>query len=127
MGNTAEQNQKAARNGRVGEKYASIVYETPIATNAVIDGEYQGRPLEVKTSQVWITDAGNFGGRRRGRFYLRQAQHEALLECGGLYAFVLLDEDGAVLMSRLREPRDVCDSIKGVKQIIWPRIFPEFL
>ena len=86
----SEHNSRSIRNGILGEKYAEIHYQTTVCQNALIDGEYHGRPLEVKTCQVWIFDAGNARRRRRGRYYLRQDQHRSLVSKNGLYAFVLL-------------------------------------
>lgn len=121
----SQQNQKAARNGKIGEHFASIVYDTEIAQGALIDGEYYGLPLEVKTTQVWVYDAHNSQGRRRGRFYLTKEQHKFLLETGGYYCFVLLDESGDVIFSRLRLASDV-DLPPSSRQLVWTRIFEEF-
>lgn len=121
----SEQNQKAYRNGRIGEYYASIVYDTEISTNALIDGEYCGLPLEVKTTQVWVYDASNTQMRRRGRYYLTKEQHKYLLETGGYYCFVLLDEEGKVIFSRLKLAADV-DMPPSSRQVVWTRIFEEF-
>ncbi|MDD4985370.1 MAG: hypothetical protein PHQ43_06210, partial [Dehalococcoidales bacterium] len=125
----AQQNQKASRNGRLGENYASIMYQTEIATNAIHDGTYNGAPLEVKTCMNWITDAGNSRARRRGRFYLPRFQHAALLRADGNYAFFVIAEDGALLFAKLvtasfLEEHEYVRP-RGTSQIVWTHLFPE--
>lgn len=121
----SEQNRKVARNGAIGERYAAIVYDTQIAVNALIDGEHQGLPLEVKTSQIWVRDASNSKNRRRGRYLLDQTQHDYLLDNNGLYAFVLLDQAEEIIFSRLVFAKDVPMPEKSM-QVVWTRIFEEF-
>lgn len=54
-------------------------------------------PLELKTCQRWIDDRGSRGDRRRGRWWIGRRAHEDLLELGGGYVLVVLDETGDVL------------------------------
>ena len=122
----SEHNSRSSRNGIIGEKYAEIHYQTTVCQNALIDAEYKGRPLEVKTCQVWIYDACNAGKRRRGRYYLKQDQHRALLSKNGLYAFVLLNKDGKVLLSKLVDANDISMPNRENWQLPWFKIFDDF-
>ena len=122
----SEHNERSARNGLIGENYAEIHYQTTVCQNALIDAEYNGRPLEVKTCQVWIHDASNSKRRRRGRFYLRQAQHTALISKNGLYAFVLLNKEGKVLFSKLVDANAISMGNRENWQLPWFKIFNDF-
>jgi hypothetical protein len=122
----SEHNSRSSRNGIIGENYAEIRYQTTVCQKALIDGEYKGRPLEVKTCQVWIFDACNAGKRRRGRYYLKQDQHRALLSKNGLYAFVLLNKEGKVLISKLVNANDIPMRNRENWQLPWFKIFDDF-
>jgi len=54
VGALAVGNWKAKRNGRIAEMLATILYDTEISTNAVIDGHYQGRTSR-SYSHSWRT------------------------------------------------------------------------
>ena len=129
MSTLAERNRKASRNGRFAEIAASVDFATEIATNAVIDGHYDGKPLEVKACMAWITDGSNSKFRRRGRFFLQRFQHARLLEADGNYAFYVLDDDGEVLCAKLVSARwlEALGLVKprGSTQIVWTRLWPE--
>ncbi len=129
VGAVAIGNWKAERNGRIAEALASILYDTEISVNAVIDGEYQGRPLEVKACQEWVTDANNSNSRRRGRFWIARKQQKELIEGDGFYAFFVLDEHGDYLMSKLVSAREVSKYVghESSFQITWTRVFPELV
>ena len=122
----SEHNARSALNGIIGENYAEIHYHTIVCQNALRDDEYMGRPLEVKTCQVWIYDACNARKRRRGRYYLRQDQHRVLLAKKGLYAFVLLNKDGKVLFSKLVDANTISMGNRENWQIPWFKIFDDF-
>ncbi len=122
----SEHNARSSRNGTIGEKYAEIHYHTNVCQNALIDGEYHGRPLEIKTCQVWIFDACNACCRRRGRYYLKQDQHRALLSKNGLYAFVLLNNEGKVLLSKLVDANAIPMRNRENWQLPWFKIFYDF-
>ena len=122
----SEHNARSVRNGIIGENYAEIHYQTTVCQNALIDAEYNGRPLEVKTCQVWIYDACNARKRRRGRFYLRQDQHRALISKNGLYAFVLLNKEGKVLFSKLVDANTISMGKRKNWQLPWFKIFDDF-
>ena len=129
MPTLAESNGKAARNGRFAEIAASVDFATEIATNALIDGTYDGKPLEVKACMAWITDSHNSKLRRRGRFFLQRFQHARLLETDGNYAFYVLDEDGEVFCAKLVSARwlEAMGMVKprGSSQIVWTRLWQE--
>lgn len=129
MPTLAEQNGKARRNGRFAEIAASVDFGTEIATNALIDGTYDGKPLEVKACMAWITDSHNSQFRRRGRFWIRRFQHARLMETDGSYAFYILDDEGEVLCAKLIHARwiEAMGLVKpsGSSQIVWTRLFPE--
>lgn len=129
VGAVAVGNWKAKRNGRIAEMLASILYDTEISTNAVIDGHYQGRPLEVKACQQWVTDASNSKSRRRGRFWIAQKQHKELLEGDGFYAFFVLDENGDYLVSKLVSAHDISKYAGHGRCFLvpWTRVFPELV
>jgi len=129
VGAVAIGNRKAERNGRIAEALASILYDTEISANAVIDGEYQGRPLEVKACQEWVTDANNSNSRRRGRFWIARKQQKELIEGDGFYAFFVLDEHGDYLMSKLVSAREVSKYVghESSFQITWTRVFSELV
>lgn len=62
--------------------------QVPMAGTCVIEPE---QPVEIKAACVTIS----MGTRSRcGRFYIRRRQHERLVEAGGVYLFVLYEEDG---------------------------------
>ena len=122
----SEHNARSVHNGIIGEKYAEIHYQTIVCQNALIDAEYMGRPLEVKSCQVWIYDACNARRRRRGRYYLRQDQHRVLQSKNGLYAFVLLNKDGKVLFSKLVDANTISMPNRENWQIPWFKIFDDF-
>ena len=105
VGAVAIGNWKAKRNGRIAEMLATILYDTVISANAVIDGQYQGRPLEVTACQQWVADVNNSNSRGRGRFWIAQKQQKELLEGDGFYAFFVLDEHGDYLVSKLVSDR----------------------
>ena len=129
VGAVAIGNWKAKRNGRIAETLATILYDTNISANAVIDGEYQGRPLEVKACQQWVTDANNSNSRRRGRFWIAQKQQRELIEGNGFYAFFVLDENGDYLVSKLVSAHDVSKYAGHGRSflITWTRVFPELV
>ena len=122
----SEHNARSSRNGTIGENYAEIHYQTTVCQNALIDAEYKGRPLEVKTCQVWIFDARNARRRRRGRYYLRQDQHRALISKNGLYAFVLLNKEGKVLFSKLVDANTISMGKRKNWQLPWFKVFGDF-
>ena len=122
----SEHNARSAHNGIIGEKYAEIHYQTIVCQNALIDAEYMGRPLEVKTCQVWIYDGCNARKRRRGRYYLRKDQHKVLVSKNGFYAFVLLNKEGKVLFSKLVDASTISMGNRENWQIPWFRIFDDF-
>ena len=129
VGAVAIGNRKAKRNGRIAEILATILYDTEISANAVIDGEYHGRPLEVKACQQWVLDANTSNSRRRGRFWIAQKQHKELLEGDGFYAFFVLDEHGDYLVSKLVSAREVSEYAghESNIQITWTKVFPELV
>lgn len=129
VGAVAVGNWKAKRNGRIAEMLATILYDTEISVNAVIDGHYQGRPLEVKACQQWVTDTNNSNSRRRGRFWIAQKQQKELLEGDGFYAFFVLDENGDYLVSKLVSAHDVSNYVGHGRsfQVPWTRVFPELV
>ena len=117
---------RCTRNGLIGEKYAEIHYQTIVCQKALIDGEYNGRPLAVKTCQVWIHDACNTKRRRRGRFYLRQHQHRVLISKNGFYAFIVRNKEGKVLFSKLVDAKDISMGNRETWQLPWFKIFTDF-
>ena len=122
----SEHNARSVHNGIIGEKYAEIHYQTIVCQNALIDSEYMGRPLEVKTCQVWIYDSCNARKRRRGRYYIRKDQHRVLVSKNGLYAFVLLNKEGKVLFSKLVDANTISMGNRENWQIPWFKIFDDF-
>ncbi|WP_226010508.1 hypothetical protein [Halomicrobium salinisoli] len=91
----------------------------------------RGTVVEIKSAQVTYADGA------RGRFYVRPAQHEALLEDGGVYLFAVCtsDADREVLALKV-VPATVVDDVLGedpwidggagrsdYAQVAWSRIF----
>ena len=84
---------RASHNGVVGERIAESILNVPVDPTAVIDITMpRGRPIEVKTCQVWVKTAHTENHRRRGRYNLVGIQHRTLCAAGGYYLFILLDE-----------------------------------
>ena len=54
-----------------------------------VDATLDGKPLEIKSCQQYITDVGSHRNRRSGRFVFNEEQHEYLLENNGIYALVV--------------------------------------
>ena len=57
---------------------------------------------------------------------LRQDQHRALVAKNGLYAFVLLNKDGKVLLSKLVDANDISMPNRENWQLPWFKIFDDF-
>ena len=94
---------------------------------ALIEAEYNGRPLVVKTCRVWIHDASNTKRRRRGRFYLRLYQHKALISKNGVYAFMLLDKEGGkVLAFKLVDANTISMGNRKIWLVPWLKVFNDF-
>lgn len=72
--------------------------ELPIVGRSLVP---EGTIVELKTCQKWIDDAGSGGGRRRGAFFIKKGPHALLLDRGGVYLFVVTDEERTPLASRL--------------------------
>ncbi|GAA0211255.1 hypothetical protein GCM10009000_027550 [Halobacterium noricense] len=63
-----------------------------------------GTPIEIKSAQV------RHNGGERGRFYLREQQHRALLDAAGFYLFVVYDpRHGHPHLGRLLIPASIVD------------------
>jgi len=60
-----------------------------------------------------------------GRYYLRQDQHRALVSKNGLYAFVLLNKDAEVLLSKLVDANDISIPNRENWQLPWFKIFDD--
>lgn len=85
-----------------------------------------GRPVILKTCQVWIKDASNAKKRRRGRFYLRYYQHRNLISKNGLYAFLLFNKEGKLLCSKLVDASTFPLKNREKWEMTWTKIFDDF-
>lgn len=63
--------------------------------------------VELKTATRWIDARGSNGDRRRGRFFIGKSSHEELLNLGGLYLLVVLNDDREILAWVLTGATDV--------------------
>lgn len=127
MTTISAKNARASNNGKIAEDYISNEYHIEITTKAIIDGHYNGFPVEVKSCQLWITDNHNSLSRRRGRFWLREDQHAHLLKNSGFYIFVLL-EDEQPLYSKFIPAWSISPLFTTNRtnfQIVCTKIFPE--
>lgn len=124
MSNNVCGNQRAARNGEIGEQAAQHLYDVEMGLpGALIDGSVADTAVEIKTCQEWITDASC--NRRRGRYLIARQQHEELLQVRGCYAFILLDAAGNVLRSRFMPATSLIlpSSIKSEYfQLVWSKV-----
>ncbi|WP_281195806.1 hypothetical protein [Halorubrum sp. F4] len=121
-----------------GEQHWDAVAETavfpsdelPFAGTCVVEA---GLPVEIKSTMVVQTTV-----QRRGRFKLREQQHDALVEECGVYCFVVCEPRPArkPLAMKIVPARSVGDLVddhtswrderdgRGPKtQIVWSRIF----
>ena len=62
--------------------------------NDLIDFVVNGKYIEVKSCDKYISDKSHTTGRRRGRFILNKRQHEFLVKHDGLYLFIVRCEVG---------------------------------
>jgi len=88
----------------------------------------RGTRVEIKSTIRRLSD-GN-----RGRFYLRPAQHTALVEAGGVYVFAVVDTDRRPLALKI-VPATTFESIlpswrsggegrSDYQQLAWSNLFP---
>ena len=128
MSTTTLAQARARRNGIISEHYASVMFDIDVSTKALIDGEYGGKPIEVKSCQARITDLSRHGGTRKGRFLIQRLQYARLLKEDGSFIFIVLDSKGKVLLARLVSARNLENLFpvkeSGTTQIPWNKIFP---
>lgn len=89
----------------------------------------RGAKVEIKSVTAFYSDGA------RGRFYLRPEQHEALLQAGGSYLFVVCDDDPQrEILSMKIVPATLVDDVlpewfaggdgrSDYAQLTWTRIF----
>lgn len=106
-------NERAYLNGQRAEELARDLYNV-ILSNGLIDGQIDGKPVEIKACQEWHR---NGVGRCRGRFTLDREQHEFLVKNKGLYLFVVFTENG--VKSKLVRAAE----IQYRRKLGWPAIF----
>jgi hypothetical protein len=98
---TLESNALASRNGKLVEQsialYMGVSWE-----GKPVDAVLDGKPLEIKSCQQYITDMGSARNKRSGRFVFNEEQHRYLLENNGIYALVVRTGD-IVIHTRLRK------------------------
>jgi hypothetical protein len=85
---TFESNTLASRNGKAIEKSIALYMGVPLDGQPV-DAVLDGKPLEIKSCQQYITDVGSHKSRRSGRFVFNEEQHKYLLQNNGIYALVV--------------------------------------
>ena len=85
--------------GYAGDEYDAVV------------GARTMRPVEIKATRP------RYSNGRSGRFRLRERQHNALVDAGGMYVFVLYDGDGEESLS-IRD--EAILSTDGVERNISP-------
>jgi hypothetical protein len=118
-------NLLACKHGYLAEQIAIERYNCEIKVNALIDAEYQNKPLEVKSCSVWVTDNHAAKYRRRGRYTLTKEQHDVLLANDGYYFFVVFDGIDIPVLSKIVRAR-LIPAIEGESsQLVWTKIFRE--
>jgi hypothetical protein len=98
---TLESNTIASRNGKLVEQSIALYMGVPWEGKPV-DAVLDGKPLEIKSCQQYITDMGSARNRRSGRFVFNEEQHEYLLQNDGIYALVVRTGD-TVIHTRLKK------------------------
>lgn len=94
-----ESNTTASRNGKSIEM-SILRYMGLPQQGQPVDSELDGKPLEVKSCQLYITDVSCGKSRRSGRFQFNEEQDRYLKENDGRYALVVHDE-GIIHHTRL--------------------------
>ena len=118
-------NVLARKHGYLAEQIAMERYNIEIKVNALIDGEYQNKPLEVKSCSVWVTDSSAAKYRRRGRYTITKEQHDALLAGDGYYFFVVFDDIHTPILSKIVRARLIPAFEGASAQLVWTKIFRE--
>jgi hypothetical protein len=87
----------------------------------------RGTPVEIKSCHR------RYSARQRGRFYLRPAQHEALIETAGVYCFAVRDDVDDLLAMKVVPAVAIEDVIpswidggdgrSAYAQVAWSRLF----
>ena len=118
-------NVLANKHGYLAEQIAIERYNCEIKVNALIDSEYQNKPLEVKSCSVWVTDNYAANYRRRGRYTITKEQHDVLLANDGYYFFCVFDAIDNPILSKIVRAR-LIPAIEGKSaQLVWTKIFRE--
>lgn len=89
-----------------------------------------GTPVEIKSAQRRLNSG------QRGRFYIRQRQHERLVEESAAYLFAVYDPRDRSVLTMLAIPASIVDEVlpgdwtsvssnrveKGYRQLAWSRL-----
>jgi len=112
---------KASNNGCAMERIIQALYPgAKFEYTGLIDLTINNVRVEIKSCQTKVQDSSTSTGRS-GRFHFREEQHEALLEMGGEYIF-LVHENGIPILY-LRVPARKLDlNMKSEKAVCWKTI-----
>jgi|GEM_PF-1445349 len=122
--NFSERSARALHNGKYCEEL--IREKVPeLQESENVDGELFGSPLEIKSCQVQVFRSDK-KTPRSGRFYLRDYQHDFLLENRGRYIFAVLNGEQIVHTKMILASR-LLPAFSGNKTLTWKTLFSQIV
>ncbi|AAM07183.1 TPA: hypothetical protein HA338_06220 [Methanosarcina acetivorans] len=125
-----EPNTRASRNGKKIEKLVMRLLPGVVFGDGKFDAKYKGKHLEIKSCVESAIDRSHPNTQcRSGRFFFKEAQHEALTEAGGEYLFcVHSEEDPAdpidpVIFVRVPAEKIQLSAFSDGKSVAWTKVF----
>ena len=113
-------NLAAAQNGVTMEGIIKTLYPgAEFSYLGLVDLLIDGVPVEIKSCQDRIRDTSNAGGSRTGRFCFKDVQHQALIENGGEYIFLVHKQGVPFLYFRVPAYCVDLPAFTGVKSVCW--------
>jgi hypothetical protein len=118
-----ESNAEACSNGSMMEDIIRALYPgAQFEYKGLIDLHINGRPVEIKSCKITVTDNSHNNKIRSGRFVFSDLQHQTLLENEGEYIFLVHNECVPILYLRVPAHFINIPLFSGIKSISWKSV-----
>jgi len=119
----SERSSRAHHNGESCEEQIKRLLPEAEYGAEEVDCIFFGDPLEIKSCQLRVQANTQKGSNTiSGRFYLRDYQHNYLVENGGRYILVVMDGD-LIVHTRMVLAEKLLPEFSGCRTLTWTTVF----
>lgn len=117
---TIEGNVKAVSNGFEMENIIKSLYPGAVYVwKGVLDFIIDGKNVELKSCQEYVTDSSKSTQKRKGRFCFNDLQHMQAIENNADYILLVQNEGTPLIYVRTPAKKIKLGKFHGVKSVCW--------